>query len=159
MSGRATLTTVMSSSSMNVAIEIRTRVHHLRSMRASLENRLGRLLDREVAELLANALVEARPRKLREAADALGEADLQRRPRLQLTDVLAVERGVDRLVAGGVADVEDVGGSDDESARGQRVGRDVADDVSLHPPGKDRALVGEVVAGRANRRGGDEPVA
>ena len=32
MSGNATFTTVMSSSNMNVAIEIRTRVHHLRSM-------------------------------------------------------------------------------------------------------------------------------
>ena len=55
--------------------------------------------------------------------------------------------------------MEDVAGGDDQGARGQRVRRDVADRVSLHPPGQDRPLVGEVVAGGADRGGGDEPVA
>ena len=74
-------------------------------------------------------------------------------------EVGAVDRDFDRLAAGGVADVEDVAGGDDQGPRGQRVRRDVADRVSLHAPGQDRALVGEVVAGRADRGGGDEAVA
>src|SRR3982750_1396028 len=98
MSGRATLTTVTSSSSMKVAIETRTRVHHFRSIAGTLDNdrprlrlrdqadqgrrkrsvlrprapedaemRRSRNSDGEVAELLANALVEARAWQLGEA--------------------------------------------------------------------------------------------
>ncbi|HWO84806.1 MAG TPA: NAD(+)/NADH kinase, partial [Solirubrobacterales bacterium] len=48
----------------------------------------------------------------------------------------------DGLAAGSVSDVEDVARGDDERARGQRVGRDVADHVALHAPGQDRALIG-----------------
>src|SRR6476620_1172222 len=100
MSGRATLTTVTSSNSMNVAIETRTRVHHLRSMAGDpkepppsaelhqlsiqqIDNLMQleevQRLDRQVAELLADALVEARAGELGEAADAVGETDLQGR--------------------------------------------------------------------------------
>src|SRR5215204_6375950 len=184
MSGRATLTTVTSSNSMNVAIETRTRVHHLRSMarnpkeptssadQADQGRRERRVLctqatedaemrrsDGEVPELLANAPVEARARQLRQPADRVDEADLERGPGPEVGDLAAIDGDFDRLAIGRVEDVEDVAGRDDQGPRRQRVRRDVADHVPLHPPGQDRALVGEVVAGRSRRGGGDEAVA
>src|SRR4029077_20901450 len=60
---------------------------------------------------------------------------------------------------GRVAHREDGDRGDDQGAGGERVGGDVADHIALHAPGQDRALVGEVVAGRADRGGGDESVA
>src|SRR6201747_2818840 len=112
-----------------------------------------------MSELLADALVEAGARQLGEAADAVGEADLERVAGRQVGEIGAVDRDFDRLAARGVADVEDVPRGDDQGTRGQRVRRDVADRVSLYPPGQDRPLVSQVVAGGANGRGGDEAVA
>src|SRR5262245_58873435 len=109
MSGRATLTTVMSSSSMNVAIEIRTRVHHFRSITRTLENRFRRL-DGEVAELLANPQIEAGSGQLGEPANVLREPDLELVTRAERPDLAAVDRDVDRLAARSVADEEDVFG-------------------------------------------------
>ena len=69
-----------------------------------------------MAELLADPLVEARPRQLGEPADVVGEADLERGAGLERADLPAVDRDVDRLAAGGVADMEDVARGDDEGA-------------------------------------------
>src|SRR5680860_1739139 len=110
-----------------------------------------------MAELLAYPLVEARSRQLGETGGVVDEADRQRRSGLQRAAVFAVDRDVDRLAPAGIADVQDVAGGDDEGPRGQRVRGDVGDHVALHAPGEDRPLVGEVVAGRAGRGGGDEP--
>src|SRR3954454_8880573 len=112
-----------------------------------------------MAELVSYALVEARTGELCEAADRIEEADLQILPRLQLGEPAAVDGHLDRLALRRVLDVENVAGGDDEGARGQRVRGDVADHVSLHSPGQDRTLVGEVVAGRTDRGGGDDAVA
>ena len=79
--------------------------------------------------------------------------------RLQLACGLAVERDLNRLAARGVPHLERIVWSHNERPRGQRVGRDEADHVALHAPGQDRSSVGEVVAGRARRRGDREPVA
>ena len=111
MSGSATFTIVMSSSSMNVARQTASKVHHLRSI-------VRGYLDGQVAELLADASVEARPRQLGQQADAVGEAHLEPLAGRQVGDPFAVDRDLDRLAAGGVEDVEDVGGGDDESSRG-----------------------------------------
>ena len=80
MSGRATLTTVTSSSNMNVAIETSRRVHHLRSMRRNPREpatSARRPLDGQVAELLAYSVVEARAWELGEAAYRVGEVNVQ----------------------------------------------------------------------------------
>ena len=164
MSGRATLTTVTSSSNMNVAIETRTRVHHLRSIaRQTLKQpptRLGRSRPPGGRTSRGSAGRSCVPGSWARRPTAVDEADLQRRARRPgRRNVAAVDRDFDRLAAGGVADVEDVAGGDDQRPRGERVRRDVADHVSLHAPGEDRPLVGEVVAGRAGRGGGDEAVA
>src|SRR3954451_18267587 len=101
MSGRATLTTVTSSSSMNVAIETSSRVHHLRSIAQhpkQLPCRPTRFAsDSQMPELVSYALVEARSRQLRQAADRIEEADLELRPRRQLGDPAAVDGDLDRL--------------------------------------------------------------
>src|SRR5215207_8906867 len=112
-----------------------------------------------MTELLPNALVEARAWQLREAADRVDETDLERGAGLEVGDLAAVDGDFDRLAIGRVEDVEDVARGDDQRPRRQRVRRDVADHVPLHPPGQDRPLVGEVVAGRPRRGGGDEAVA
>src|SRR5690349_13700349 len=112
-----------------------------------------------MAELLPDPVVEARAGKLREPAYPVREAHVEGRPGRQRRRRRAVDRDVDRLAARGIADAEHVAGSDDERSGGQRVGRDVADDVTLHSPGEDRSLVGEVVAGGPGRGRGDEPVA
>src|SRR5258707_559494 len=109
MSGRATLTTVTSRSSMNVAIETRTRVHHLASIGSTLKNRKHRLWsDCQVAELLPDPLIEAGARQLGEATDRLDEADFERGAGGELGELAAVDRDFDRLATGGVADMEDV---------------------------------------------------
>src|ERR1700709_2568881 len=112
-----------------------------------------------MTELLADALVEAGARQLGEAADAVGEAALERVAGPQGGAIGAVHPALDRRAARGVADVEDVPRGDDQGTRGQRVRRDVADRVSLYPPGQDRPLVSQVVAGGANGRGGDQAAA
>src|SRR5436853_5813091 len=112
-----------------------------------------------MAELLPDALVEAGPGKLRQTAYRVDEADLQRGAGLEVGDLAPVDGNFDRLALGRVEDVEDVARGDNQGARRQRVRRDVADHVPLHPPGQDRPLVGEVVAGRSRRGGGDESVA
>src|SRR6478672_1801885 len=105
---------------------------------AARERRRRRLSDGQVAELLANPLVEARPGQLGEAGAVVGEGSLERVAGRQLAGVAAVDGDVGRLASGGVADVENVGRGDDERACGQRVRRYVADDVALHAPGQDR---------------------
>src|SRR5690348_7919228 len=131
MSGRATLTTVTSSSSMNVAIETRTRVHHLRSIARTLDNPSRRLtsfaLDSQVAELLADSTVEARAGELRQGADAVDEANLERVAGGEVGGLDPVDRDFDRLAPRRVADVEDVARRHHQRPRGQRVRRDVAD--------------------------------
>src|SRR6185436_1504742 len=68
MSGSATFTIVMSSSNMNVAIETSSSVHHLRSITSSCLvvshfpfDQVAKLSNRQVAELLADPVVEAGP--------------------------------------------------------------------------------------------------
>src|SRR3954471_24583639 len=104
-----------------------------------------------MAELVPDALVEARAWELCQAADRVEEADLDLRPRRQLGDLAAVDGHLDRLPLPRVLDVQRVPRGTDERPRGQRVRSDVADHVALHAPGQDRALVGEVVAGRSDR--------
>src|SRR4051812_24627421 len=115
--------------------------------------------DGEMAELVADALVEARTGELRQAADRVEEADLERRPGGKLGGLAAIHGDLDRLALGRVVDVEHVPRRAHEGAGGERVRRDVADDVALPPPGQNRSLVGEVVAGRADGSGSDEAVA
>src|SRR6478752_1663132 len=110
-------------------------------------------------ELLPDSLVEARAGELCQVADRVEEADLERGPGREVGDLAAVDRDLDRLALWRVADVEHVTGGDDQRPRGQGVRRDVADHVSLHAPGQDRPLVGEVVPGRAGGGRGDEAVA
>src|SRR5690349_21110949 len=94
MSGSATLTTVMSSSNMNVARQTASRLHHFRCMRSDY---LG-----ELAELLANSVVEVRPGQLGELADGLLEAHLELGSRLELSGGRAVQGDLDGLAAGRV---------------------------------------------------------
>src|SRR6185312_11318038 len=110
-------------------------------------------------ELVADPPVEAGAGQLGEAAGGVDEADLELFAGGELAELVAVEGDFDRLAGGRVADREDVGRRDHQGSRGQRVRGDVADHVPLHPPGQDRPLVGEVVAGRADRGGGNQPVA
>src|SRR5215208_565536 len=188
MSGSATLTTVMSSSSMNVATHTASKVHHLRAIRNLLDrvapvatfttttkgrspNRqcevsyrdlgeaLGESLVREPAELLADAAVEGLSGQLRERAQAGVEGDLHLTAARELRDGLSVEHDVHRLAPGLVDHAQDVVGRNHQRPRGERVRSDEADHVALDSPREDRALVGEVVAGGSDRRRGHQPVA
>ena len=76
--------------------------------------------DGEVAELLSYAAVEARPGQLRQAADRVEEANLERGPGVEVGDLAAVDGDFDRLAFGGVDDVQDVARSDNQRPRGQR---------------------------------------
>ena len=58
-----------------------------------------------------------------------------------------------------LATVQHVARGDHERPGGERVRGDEADHVALDAPGEDRPRVGEVVAGRAGRGRGDQPVA
>src|SRR6201990_1369017 len=107
MSGSATLTIVTSRSSMKVATETRTRVHHLRSMPRTLNGQEAEL-NREVAELVADPSVEARAGQLGEPADRLDEAHLQLLAAREEPELLPVEGDFDRLAVGRVGDGEDV---------------------------------------------------
>ena len=71
-------------------------------------------LDGEVPEFLADALVEARPRELGEAADVLGKRTASSAPGSR-PPVCSVDGDVDRLAAGSVFDVEDVARGDEEA--------------------------------------------
>src|SRR4051794_7880349 len=108
-------------------------------------------LDGQVAELLADAVIEARAWELSELSDHVDEADIQGSVGDESACLGTVDRDVYRRTPGRIADGEHVLGGDDEGASGEGVGSDVADHVALHAPGEDRALVGKVVAGRAGR--------
>ena len=85
--------------------------------------------------------------------------DLGLGARFELADGVAVYGDVHRLAAGGVGDPQRVARGHNQRPRRQRVWRDVADHEPLDPPGEDRPVVGEVVAGRAHRRRRDQAVA
>ena len=148
---------------MNVAIEISSNVHHLRSIRASRCPR-SRLANSRIRPPGARTSRGCGGRSSSPGSAPAWPTPSRKRtsisaPGASSADRLAVDGDVDRVAAGLVADPQDVVGGDDQRPRGQRVRRDVADHIALHPPGQDRAAVGEVVAGRPRRRRGDQPVA
>src|SRR5262245_28128176 len=126
------LTMVMSRSSMNIATQVASSVHHLRSIYLSAP-----LRSRQPAELLAHATIEARARELGEAADGVPEADRQLLAGAQVPRVLPVERDLDRVTSGGVLDVEHVLRGHHQRSRGERMRGDEADHEPLHAPGQD----------------------
>ena len=114
---------------------------------------------REPAELVPETVVEGRAGRLREAHLGVLEPDLELLPRCERADGAPVGGHVHVVAARAVQDVEDVVGRDDKRARRERMRRDEGDDEPLHAPGEHRPAVGEVVARRAGRRGGNETVA